>query len=112
MRPSHGRLAQLVRASVSHTEGHRFESCTAHHLLQEIRYMGQYDKYICTTLQKRHMLPGPTPEQRDKLAASGKRISMEHILWVDNEVIPGAYYGETTFIWPSSYPGQITREEQ
>lgn len=74
--------------------------------------MGQYDKYICTTLQKRHMLPGPTPEERDKLAATGKRISMEHILWVDNEVIPGAYYGETTFIWPSSYPGQITREEQ
>ena len=26
-----GRLAQLVRASVLHTEGHRFESCIAHH---------------------------------------------------------------------------------
>lgn len=74
--------------------------------------MGKYDKYICTTLQKRHMLPGPTPEERDKLAAEGKRISMEHVLWIDNEVIPGAYYGETTFIWPSSYPGQITWEEQ
>lgn len=74
--------------------------------------MGQYDKYICTTLQKRHMLPGPTPEERDKLAAAGKRISMEHILWIDNEVIPGAYYGETTFIWPPSYPGVISREEQ
>ena len=74
--------------------------------------MGQYDKYICTTLQKRNMLPGPTPEERDKLAAQGKRISMEHILWIDNEVIPGAYYGESTYIWPSTYPGQITREEQ
>ena len=30
-----GRLAQLVRASVLHTEGHRFEPCTAHH-----RYIG------------------------------------------------------------------------
>jgi hypothetical protein len=74
--------------------------------------MGQYDKYICTTLQKRHMLPGPTPEERDKLAAEGKRISMEHVLWIDDEVIPGAYYGESTWIWPSNYPGQITMEEQ
>ncbi len=74
--------------------------------------MGQYDKYICTTLQKRDMLPGPTPAEVDKLHAAGKRIAMEHMLWIDNEVIPGAYYGETTYIWPSTYPGQITREEQ
>jgi hypothetical protein len=74
--------------------------------------MGQYDKYICTTLQKRDNLPGPNPAEIDKLHAAGKRISMEHILWIDNEVIPGAYYGETTYIWPSTYPGQITWEEQ
>jgi hypothetical protein len=74
--------------------------------------MGKYDKYICTTLQKRDQLPGPNPAERDKLAAAGKRISMEHILWIDKEVIPGAYYGETTFIWPSNYPGQIGWEEQ
>jgi hypothetical protein len=74
--------------------------------------MGNYDKYICTTLQKRQELPGPNPEERDKLAAEGKRISMEHVLWIDNEVIPSAYYGESTWIWPSSYPGQITMEEQ
>ena len=30
--PASGRLAQLARASVLHTEGHRFESCIAHHL--------------------------------------------------------------------------------
>jgi len=74
--------------------------------------MAKYDKYICTTLHKRHMLPGPTPEERDKLAAEGKRISMEHVLWIDDEIIPGAYYGESTWIWPSSYPNQITMEEQ
>jgi hypothetical protein len=73
--------------------------------------MGKYDKYICTTLQKRDMLPGPNPAERDKLAAAGKRISMEHILWIDKEVIPGAFYGETTYIWPSTYPGQISWEE-
>jgi hypothetical protein len=74
--------------------------------------MANYDKYFCTTLQKRNMLPGPNPEERDKLAAKSKRIGMEHILWLDKEVIPGSYYGETTYIWPSTYPGQITREEQ
>ena len=73
--------------------------------------MAKYDKYICTTLQKRDMLPGPNPAERDKLAAQGKRMSMEHILWIDKDVIPGAYYGETTFIWPSTYPGQISWEE-
>jgi len=74
--------------------------------------MGEYDKYICTTLQKRDMLPGPTPEERDKLAAEGKRISMEHVLWMDDEVMPGAYYSESTWIWPTSYAGQIGWEEQ
>ncbi len=32
-RRASGRLAQRFRASVLHTEGHRFKSCTAHHLL-------------------------------------------------------------------------------
>ncbi len=73
--------------------------------------MGEFDKYICTTLEKRHLLPGPTPEQRDLLAAQGKRVSMEHLHWIDEEVIPGAYYGETTWIWPSTFPNQVTWEE-
>jgi hypothetical protein len=74
--------------------------------------MGKYDKYICTQLFKRDMLPGPTPEERDKIAAEGKRISMEHVLWIDDDIIPGAYYGESTWIWPPSYPNQITFAEQ
>jgi len=73
--------------------------------------MVQYDKYICTELHKRHLLPGPTPEQRDRLAAEGWRISMEHVLWIDEDVIPGGYYGESTWIWPKSYPHQISAEE-
>jgi hypothetical protein len=73
--------------------------------------MGEFDKYICTTLEKRHLLPGPTPEQRDLLAAQGKRVGMEHLHWIDEEVIPGAYYGETTWIWPPSFPGQVSWDE-
>ena len=33
----YGRLAQLVRAPALHAGGHRFESYTAHHLLQPLR---------------------------------------------------------------------------
>jgi len=73
--------------------------------------MGLYDKYICTTLEKRHLLPGPTPEQRDLLAAQGRRIPMEHLHWMDADVIPGAYYGETTWMWPPEYPNQATWED-
>jgi len=71
----------------------------------------KYDKYICTKLFKRDMLPGPKPEQRDQLAREGWRISMEHVLWIDSDIIPGAYYGESTWIWPLSYPGQIPPAE-
>ena len=73
--------------------------------------MGKYDQYICTNLQKRHLLPGPTPAERDRLAAEGWRMRMEHVLWVDEDVIPGAYYGESTWIWPDSYPHQIPMPE-
>jgi hypothetical protein len=73
--------------------------------------MGEYDKYICTTLEKRHLLPGPNPEQRDQLAAMGKRIAMEHIHWIDADVIPGAYYGETTWIWPPGSRDQVTWQQ-
>jgi len=70
--------------------------------------MGKYDKYICTTLEKKHMLPGPNAEQRDKLAAEGKRLPMENLLWIDADVIPGAYYGEVVWMWPPEFPGQTS----
>jgi hypothetical protein len=72
--------------------------------------MGEYDKYICTTLHKRDRLPGPSPEERDRMAAEGLRYYMEHIFWIDEDIIPGAYYGEATWIWPRSYPNQVTDE--
>ena len=73
--------------------------------------MAKYAKYICTELYKRNMLPGPAPAERDCLAAEGLRVSLEHVLWIDSDVIPGAYYGETVWIWPQSYPHQITPVE-
>lgn len=72
--------------------------------------MAKYDKYICTKLFKRDMLPGPSPEERDQIAARGQRIRMEHVLWIDEDIIPGAFYGESTWVWPPSYPHQMTDE--
>ncbi len=68
-------------------------------------------KYICTSLQKEDLLPGPTPEERRELAADGKRLALEHVHWIDQDVIPGAYYGETTWMWPSHFPDQVTWDE-
>ena len=73
--------------------------------------MSDTDKYICTTLEKKHLLPGPTPEERIMLAKEGWRIRMESVLWIDSDVIPGAYYGESAWIWPQSYPNQISPQE-
>jgi hypothetical protein len=71
--------------------------------------MGKYDKYICTTLQKRHLLPGPTPEERDNLAAEGKRMSMEHVLWLDKDVFRVPIMAKIP-IWPASIPTRYLPE--
>jgi hypothetical protein len=73
--------------------------------------MGLYDKYICTTLEKRHLLPGPTPEQRARLKDMGRRLPMEPVHWIDDDVIPGAYYGESVWMWPPEYPNQVMWEQ-
>jgi hypothetical protein len=72
--------------------------------------VGRFDKYICTTLEKRHVLPPPSPAERDRLAAMGRRLPMEHVHWIDSDVIPGAYYGETVWMWPPEYPHQVMWE--
>jgi hypothetical protein len=36
---------------------------------------------------------------------------MEPVHWIDEEVIPGAYYGETVWMWPPDHPKQVMWEE-
>lgn len=73
--------------------------------------MGEFEKYICTTLEKIHLQPGPTPEEKIMLAKEGLRIQMENMLWLDSDVLPGGYYGEAAWVWPKTYPNQISDEE-
>ena len=73
--------------------------------------MGNYDKHICTTLERIELQPGPTKEEKIMLANEGRRIMMDHVLWLDADVLAGGYYGESAWIWPGSYPNQISQEE-
>jgi hypothetical protein len=39
----------------------------------------------------------------------GKRRMMEHVIWMDSEVIPGAYYSECVWFWSQNMPNQMAR---
>ena len=54
----------------------------------------KYGKYICSTLKEEVKL-------QEAANPPGQRI-MDHIIWMDDEVIPGAYYSEVVWFWPTS----------
>lgn len=81
----------------------------------------KYGKYICTDLKHVKQMPsykdqGDVPQKIVQgFDDEGFRYPMEHINWMDSEVIPGAFYAESTWMWPSTFEGQrpttyITRE--
>ena len=51
-----GFVAQLARASVLHTEGHRFESCRAHHFDLRCFCMQLLHKMLAFCVKRRHKL--------------------------------------------------------
>jgi hypothetical protein len=52
-----------------------------------------YDKqFICTTLKEEIRV-------KQQAVAADKRI-MDHIIWMDSEVLPGAFYSEVVWFWP------------
>jgi hypothetical protein len=78
----------------------------------------KYGPYISTDLKHIEKMPDYKGDQvigrgYDK---DGYRLELEHINWMDGEVIPGAFYAESTWIWPSTFRDQrpkpiLTREE-
>ena len=63
----------------------------------------KYGKYIVTELTKDIQLPGFRAGERGMLGqgeVDGKRRFMEHVFWLDGNVIPGAFYGEAVWFWP------------
>lgn len=67
----------------------------------------KYGKYICTELKQGVVMPGFKGDQKiGQGYVDGYRRGLEHVIWMDSEVIPGAFYAECTWQWPSSMPGQ------
>ena len=78
----------------------------------------KYGPYICTDLKHIEQMPGYKGDQKIGRGYDdeGFRLSLEHINWMDGDVIPGAFYGESTWIWPPTFKDQrpkpiMTREE-
>ena len=72
----------------------------------------KYGKYICTELKKEIKLPGyrefeTTMIGQDKV--EGLRRAMEHVVWTDTEVMPGSFYSECVWLWPTTMPGVMPR---
>ncbi len=67
--------------------------------------MGKYGKYICTELKSDIQLPGYRAGEREMLGQGlldGKRRFMEHVVWMDSTVLPGAFYAEGVWFWPQA----------
>ena len=67
----------------------------------------RYGKYICTQLKEGVVMPGfKGPQIIGRGYEDGYRRRLEHIIWMDGEVIPGAFYAECTWMWPPSMRDQ------
>ena len=76
----------------------------------------KYGKYICSDLKEGVVMPGfKGPQTIGQGYLDGYRRTLEHVIWMDGEVIPGAFYAECTWIWPPSMkdqrPSVISPEE-
>jgi len=74
---------------------------------------GKYGPYIVTELYTKFDLP---PEREWEKAImgrgmlNGQRRRMEHLVWMDTNVIPGAFYAEAVWFWPQPQPEIIDPE--
>ena len=79
----------------------------------------KYGKFICTELIPNIPLPDYREWERDMIGKAwheGYRRGMEHIVWTDGSVIPGAFYSEIVWLWGKDMPNQrqgprMTEEE-
>jgi hypothetical protein len=78
---------------------------------------GKYGKYVVTEFYDKFELPAERAWEKAIMGRgllNGKRRQMEHMVWMDSKVIPGAFYAEAVWFWPESrviYPEQ-TKDSQ
>jgi hypothetical protein len=66
------------------------------------------DKYIVTDVKADKLFPGER-SGISKQHASG-RATPTHVMWLDEDVIPGAFYSESVWIWPDCASEQPAAE--
>jgi hypothetical protein len=77
----------------------------------------KYGKYICTELKQGVVMPGyKGPQKIGQGYIDGYRMGLEHVIWMDSEVLPGAFYAEATWMWSDNMKDQrkrpvLTREQ-
>jgi hypothetical protein len=54
-------------------------------------------KYIVTDVKPDRLFPGEGKGINDK---KGTQVTPTHVMWLDGEVIKGAFYSECVWIWP------------
>ena len=58
------------------------------------------DKYIVTEVRADKLFPTEKPGAGRP--TDGKHVTPTHIMWLDGDIIPGAFYSESVWIWPES----------
>jgi hypothetical protein len=74
---------------------------------------GKYGKYITTELFTDFQLPAGREWEKAIMGRgllNGKRRTMEHMVWMDQRVIPGAFYCEAVWFWPQAAPKVVDPE--
>lgn len=77
---------------------------------------GKYGKYIVTEFYDKFELPAERAWEKAIMGRgllNGKRRQMEHMVWLDHNVIPGAFYAEAVWFWPAlTQKPQVIHPEQ
>jgi hypothetical protein len=69
----------------------------------------EYGKYIVTKLKENIQLPNFRPGEYLPQPTPGIRRRMNHVIWMDSDVAPGAFYSECVWFFPEK---DISPEEQ
>ena len=64
----------------------------------------KYSKYIVTDLKKDIRLPSFRPGEKLDIPKPGEQRMMNHVIWMDGEVVPGSFYSECVWFFPDREP--------
>ncbi len=67
----------------------------------------KYGKYIVTELKKGIKVPSFRPGEVLEEARPGEQRRMNHVIWMDSEVVPGSFYSECVWFFPDREPEKL-----